>query len=168
MRLKVFILCNYLIIIIYIDTEISTLKSKSSVEITALQTENSNLKKLLDQVSDQENEKSCEVKMVRANLIEEVVRVQKQQKHAEDELRQDYDTLMAKYNEAILALQETMRKSEDDKHLLQKRIEDIHNENQKVESDLHYQISQLHRANTKLVKEVESGSQKLSLQEVSV
>lgn len=105
--------------------------------------------------------------MVRANLIEEVVRVQKLQQHTEDELRQDYDSLMQKYNEAIHVLQDTTKKADDDKMLLKKHIEDIVEENKKLETDLKYQISTLHRTNTKLLKEIEKGHSKLNLHDVS-
>lgn len=95
----------------------------------------------MDEVNNNDYEKSVEVKMVRANLLEEVVRIQKMQKQNEDELRKDYDELMVKYNEAIKTLQDTVKKSDKDQKMLKQKIEDIIEENKKVENDFTYQIN---------------------------
>ena len=96
---------------------------------------------MMDEVNNNDYEKSVEVKMVRANLLEEVVRIQKMQKQNEDELRKDYDELMVKYNEAIKILQDTVKKSDKDQKMLKQKIEDIIEENKKVENDFTYQIN---------------------------
>ena len=96
---------------------------------------------MMDEVNNNDYEKSVEVKMVRANLLEEVVRIQKMQKQNEDELRKDYDELMVKYNEAIKTLQDTVKKSDKDQKMLKQKIEDIIEENKKVENDFTYQIN---------------------------
>ena len=96
---------------------------------------------MMDEVNNNDYEKSVEVKMVRANLREEVVRIQKMQKQNEDELRKDYDELMVKYNEAIKTLQDTVKKSDKDQKMLKQKIEDIIEENKKVENDFTYQIN---------------------------
>ena len=75
---------------------------------------------------------------------------------------------MVKYNEAIRALQETIKKSEDDKKMLKQRIEDIIEENKKVENDFTYQINSLHKANSKLIKQMEIKSSKLISNDVSI
>lgn len=94
--------------------EITQLKTDYEQRISALEIENQNLKKLLDKVHTSEEDKGNEVKMVRANLMEEIYRVQNIHQRNEDELRKDNDMLAMKYSEGIQGFKDTLKKAEAD------------------------------------------------------
>ena len=94
--------------------ELIQLKADFEKKIWALETENASLKKLYDKVHSSEEDKGNEVKMVRANLMEEIYRVQNIHQRNEDELRKDNDKLAIKYSEGIRGFKDTLRKAEED------------------------------------------------------
>jgi hypothetical protein len=114
-----------------------------------------NLNKLLDEVHISENDKGNEVKMVRANLIEEIFRVQNIHQKNEDDLRKDNDIISVKYSDAITSFKEALKKADEDNNMLRIKLTDIIAENKQTESDLIFQINELNRTNNKLVKTLE-------------
>ena len=119
------------------------------------------LNKILNEVHLSEADKGNEVKLVRANLIEEIVRVQSFQQKNEDELRKENDVLSFKFSESIKKFKETIKKTEEENTILQNKIEEIIAENKKTERDLIFQINDLNRANNKLVKFIEDKNKTL-------
>ena len=111
-------------------------KLTSSIEISNMKLLNQNcckgslhwrprinsLNKLLNEVHISETDKGNEVKLVRANLIEEIVRVQNFQMKNEDDLRKENDVLSYKYSESIKKFKETLKKTEEDNIMLQKEV----------------------------------------------
>jgi len=132
----------------------SDLKAQLEPQIQSLETENGNLKKLLNEVHISEEDKGNEVKMVRANLIEEIFRVQNIHQRNEDDLRKDNDKLSIKYSDSINSFKELFQKAQADNEM-QKKIQGIINESKQTESDLIFQINDLNRTNNKLVKAFE-------------
>jgi hypothetical protein len=132
------------------------IKTSLGERIEQIETENNSLKKLLNEVHISEEDKGKEVKMVRANLIEEIFRVQNIHQRNEDELRKDNDQISIKYSESIKSFKELLKKAEEDNNMLQSKIEEIISDSRQTESDLIFQINDLHRTNNKLVKALES------------
>jgi len=137
------------------ENDISQIKQDLNNKISELETENSELKQLLDKVQIKEEGKGNEVKMVRANLIEEIFRVQNIHQKNEDDLRKDNDLLAAKYSEGIQSFKDTLKKAEEDNNMLRKKIDQIISENKSTEADLIAQINELNRTNSKLTKSME-------------
>ena len=137
------------------ENDISQIKQDLNNKISELEIENSELKQLLDKVQIKEEGKGNEVKMVRANLIEEIFRVQNIHQKNEDDLRKDNDLLAVKYSEGIQSFKDTLKKAEEDNNMLRKKIDQIISENKSTEADLIAQINELNRTNSKLTKSME-------------
>lgn len=137
------------------ENQVSQLTKSFNEQVEKVNTENQKLKKLLNEVHISEEDKGNEVKMVRANLIEEIFRVQNVHQKNEDELRKDNDLLSVRYSESIRTFKDTLKKAEQDNQMLRQKIEGIIVENTESEADLLFQINDLHRTNTKLVKALE-------------
>lgn len=137
------------------DKKIDLLKHDFTSRIVMLENENDKLKNLLDKVHVSEEDKGNEVKMVRANLIEEIFRVQNIHQKNEDDLRRDNDIISIKYSEGINSFKEALKKADEDNNMLRSKLTDIIAENKQTEADLIFQINELNRTNNKLVKTLE-------------
>jgi NhaP-type Na+/H+ and K+/H+ antiporter len=141
--------------------ELEKLTQDHKVEIVGLQKEVESLRSLLNEKFLTEEKQGNELNIIRGKLIEEIVRVQKVHQKNEDELRKDNDIISVKYSESIKTFQETIKKSEEDKALLQSKIEEIIKENKSTEVDMMYQINELTRTNKKLIKDLESKQEEI-------